>query len=448
MSVRDDTIVAIATPPGQGGIGVVRLSGTRALAVATGIFRGKLRDHRAAYGVVVDPISGDVIDEALALCMRAPHSYTREDVIELQTHGSPLALRRTVELCLRAGARLAEPGEFTLRAFLHGRLDLAQAEAVLDVIQAQSDASLRLAVQGASGGLSARVASIRSHMLELLAYLSARLDFPDDDVPAHDITPELDEIETALKALLETADYGIVLRQGLRVTIAGLPNVGKSSLLNRLLRTDRAIVTPVAGTTRDTLEETADLGGVPIVLTDTAGLHETDDLVERAGVVRSEQAIEHGDAILLVLDAGRPLLPKERGFIQATAGRPRVIAINKADLIPLDSMPPCETPEAVLVSALTGAGLPELERRLASLAGAAQTTAAGGATVTNPRHKLALERSLERLHEAQVSLAARLPEDFVSIDLRGSLDALSEITGESVTDDLLETIFHKFCIGK
>lgn len=445
--MKNDTIVAIATPPGEGGIGVVRLSGPEAITIGSRLFRGRLRPRRAAFGYVADPQTGEVVDEALAILMPAPRTYTREDILELQTHAGPVCLRRVVELCLAEGARLAEPGEFTLRAFLNGRLDLAQAEAVLDVVQARTDASLRLAVQGLGGRLSARVSAARRALLDILAYLSARADFPDEDVPAADVSPDVCRTLDELQALLRTADYGMVYRQGTRVAIVGAPNVGKSSLLNRLLREERAIVTAIPGTTRDTLEETLNIGGVPIILTDTAGLTESEDPVERIGVERSRVALDSSDALLVVLDSSRPLLGEEHLLLRETAERPRVIAMNKIDLC-RGEVHISNHPTAVAISALTGEGIAELERRLAGLVTGGQVLPADGAVVTNPRHKAALARAVEHLCQVRRGLEAGVAEDMVSADVRSATEALGEITGESVTEDLLDTIFHNFCIGK
>lgn len=445
-SVRDDTIVAIATPPGEGGVGIVRLSGSTAEPIARRVFRGRLRDRRAVFGQITDPGTGEPIDEALALLMRAPRTYTREDTVELQAHGSPVVLRRIVELCLREGARLAEPGEFTLRAFLNGRLDLAQAEAVLDLIQARTDAARRLAVQGLGGRLSGQLRGLRVRLLDLLAYLSARADFPDEDVPPDDITPRLARIAHELDSLLATADAGLVYRQGAHVAIAGRPNAGKSSLLNRLLREERAIVTSIAGTTRDTVEETANFGGVPVVLTDTAGLTESADAVERIGVARSHEVIARSDAVLIVLDGSRPLCAEELELLRATESRPRLVVINKCDLVPDPSLSGGLT--ALRVSALTGTGVDRLEQLLAELVTGGQTLAADTAIVTHPRHKAVLQRAAASIAAATGALESGLPEDLAAVDLRAAVEAIGEVTGDQVTEDLLDSIFRNFCIGK
>jgi tRNA modification GTPase len=466
----DDTIAAIATPPGVGGIGIVRLSGPLAFAVGLRIFRPAHPlaedtappSHQLLYGHAVDPANDDaVIDEALAAFMRAPRTYTREDVVEISAHGSPLALRRILEVALAAGARAAQPGEMTLRAFLNGRVDLAQAEAVMALINAETDAGHRLALRQLQGELSAEVASARRQALEALIRIEASIDFPEDEVPPPDPT-ELAALLTGAQAgverLLASADRGRVLREGLRVALVGRPNVGKSSLLNALLRTERAIVTPVAGTTRDTVEEKALIGGLAVQLVDTAGLTPSDDPVERIGVERSRAAAQAADLLLLVLDGSEPLTPLDatvatelRTLGQADTSRPAILVLNKADLPHQlsDEAAQALWPDAPLVatSTVTGSGLAALEGEIAALA-LGGTAQAGDALVSSARHKDALRRGVEHLQAAQATLANGLPLDFVAIDLRAALEALGEITGETATADLLDRIFAEFCIGK
>jgi tRNA modification GTPase len=447
LNVPDDTIVAVATPPGEGGVGIVRLSGPEAGPIGALLFRGRLRNRHAAFGHVVDPATGEIVDEAIGILMKAPRTYTREDTLELQTHAGAVCLRHVLELCLRCGARLAEPGEFTLRAFLNGRLDLSQAEFVLDVVRAKTDTGMRLAISGLNGRLSAPVKRIRAQLLDILAYLSARADFPDDDVPERPLEEPIGACLAELESLLATADYGMVYRQGLSVAIVGAPNVGKSSLLNRLLREDRAIVTAVAGTTRDTLQETLNVRGVPIVLTDTAGLTTSDDPVEQMGVARSQAALGSSDALLIVLDASRAPTGAELTLLRDTAGRPRLLVHNKCDLEPAD-LAAGQAESRLLVSALTGAGIAQLEQRLANLAAGGTAPPADAAIVTNPRHKAALARAADHLQQALGGLKEAVPEDLAAVDLRAAVDAIGEITGESATEDLLDAIFRNFCIGK
>ena len=442
-----DTIAAISTPLGEGGIGIVRLSGPDACSIARTIFRGKLSHRHLSYGHIVDPHDDTVVDEVLVSYMAAPHTYTREDVVEINCHGGPLPLQRILQLALRQGARLANPGEFTLRAFLNGRIDLAQAESVLDIVSARTQASLRLAVQGLQGRLSEAVRTLRGELISALAYLTARIDFPEDDVEPRDIVQPLNEALRNLRQLIATADSGIVYRQGMRTAIVGRPNVGKSSLLNRLLRQDRSIVAPVPGTTRDTVEEVVNFSGVPFVLVDTAGIIHSKDLVESLGVERSRRAAEQADLVLLVLDASEPLADADRDIIALIGDKAALVAANKCDLPQQASLEGLGW-EVVPTSALTGDGLGELEARMVNLALGGAVMASDALMVANPRHKAALERAETSLSQAISGLASGLPDDFITIDLTSALNALGEITGETVGDDLLETIFSNFCVGK
>lgn len=457
----DDTIAAISTPVGEGGIGIVRLSGPEALAVASALFRRgregekrleRARSHHVYYGLVRDPATSEVVDEVLLTYMRAPHSYTREDVVEINCHGGPLPLRRVLELTLRHGARLARPGEMTLRAFLNGRLDLAQAESVMDIVRARTDAGLRLAVNQLGGRLSSEIAALRREVVDVLAYLTATIDFAEDDIPPRDVLPALDGALARVDDLLAGADAGIIYRQGLQVAIVGRPNVGKSSLLNALLRENRAIVTPVPGTTRDTLAETLNLQGVPIVLVDTAGIRATEEEVERLGVERSKAAVARADLVLFVADASMPLTDLDREIAALVAGKPVVVALNKTDLpaclTEADLAPLLPEGPVVRTAANSGAGLRELEEALLSAVLSGRASASAEPLVSNPRHKEALWRAREHLDAARTGHLAGLPADFVTIDLRAAVAALGEITGESVTEDLLDSIFSQFCLGK
>ena len=448
MCIRDrDTIAAISTPLGEGGIGIVRLSGAEARPIAETIFQGKLSNRRLSYGHIIDPDSSEVVDEVLVSYMPAPHTYTREDVVEINCHGGPLPLQRILQLALRCGARLANPGEFTLRAFLNGRIDLAQAESVLDIVTARTQASLRLAVQGLRGGLSGAVKSLRSELMSTLAYLTARIDFPEDEVEPQDVVQSLSESLARLRGLIATADSGIVYRQGVRTAIVGRPNVGKSSLLNRLLRQDRSIVTPIPGTTRDTVEEVVNLRGVPFLLVDTAGIIHSKDVVESLGVERSRRAVEQADLVLLVLDISEPLSDADRDIIALIGDRPALVAANKSDLrqeAQIDGLPW----EVVRTSALTGDGLSELEARMVNLALGGDVVTCDALMVANPRHKAALERAEKSLVQALDGVASGLPDDFITIDLTAALNCLGEITGETVHEELLEAIFSNFCVGK
>jgi tRNA modification GTPase len=382
--------------------------------------------------------------------MPAPHSYTRQDVAEIQAHGGIVPLRRILGLALAAGARAAEPGEMTLRAFVNGRLDLAQAEAVLDVVRARTEAALRVATEQLAGKLSARVQAARAQLVGVLAYLEASIDFVEDEIPPQEVITPLRQVAVTLGEILATAERGLIYRQGIRAAIVGRPNVGKSSLLNALLRGERAIVTPIPGTTRDTLEETVNLQGVPLVLVDTAGIRaETDDEVERIGVARSRAALERADLALLVIDGSQPLAEADRGIAALIGGKPSLVVVNKSDL-PLLDVPPHLLPAAprLGVSALTGAGVEGLEEAIVELVLGGQVLAADTPLVSNPRHQACLGRALEHIQAAEAGHMAGMSADMVAIDVREGVDALGEITGETAGEDLLEAIFSRFCIGK
>ena len=446
----DDTIAAIATPVGSGGIGIVRLSGPEARAILARILTRAVVPLRLTYGHVVDPASGETVDEVLAAYMPAPRTYTRQDVVEIDCHGGPVPLRRVLDLCLAHGARLAGPGEYTLRAFLNGRIDLAQAEAVADMVAAQTDAGLRMAVAQLDGRLSDRIQAVRARLLDALAWVEASIDFDEDEVPPHEIEGDLQFAEQRLSDLLSGAERGIVTRQGIRTAIVGQPNVGKSSLLNALLRVDRAIVTPIPGTTRDTLEETLNLHGIPLVLVDTAGIRaDTRDLAEDLGVARSRAALAQADLALVVVDANRPVDDGDRAIAALAGIKPAIVAINKTDLpVRADAHGLLPGAPMVEISALTGAGIDDLERAIEAVIFGGQVVASDAALVSSPRHRDVLRRAHEDVATAAEAQRVGMPLDFVSIGLRAAVNALGEITGETVTDTLLETIFSRFCIGK
>jgi len=454
MFVLDDTIAAISTPIGQGGIGIVRLSGPDAWAIAEALFhpaRGtfgeRVRPNSLTYGHIVGPDSGQRVDEVLLSAMRAPHTYTRQDVIEINGHGGPLPLQEILRLCLAQGARPAEPGEFTLRAFVNGRLDLAQAEAVLDVIEAKTAASLRVAVEQLGGRLSQRVRDLREKLLALLAYLVATIDFHVQEIPEQDVEGPLREAQADLQALLREAERGLIYRQGVRVAIIGRPNVGKSSLLNALLRSERAIVTPVPGTTRDTLEETINLGGIPVVLVDTAGINQTDDPVERIGVERSRAAVERADLVLLMIDGSEPLQAADHDVAALCGSKPTLVLRNKCDL-------PAAKQNALLpdaphrdISALNGEGLDALESALREMIlGGVQS--GSEPLASNPRHRDLFRQAGDHVNDALIGLTEGATHDLLSIDVSEAVEALGQVTGESAGEELLTTLFGRFCIGK
>ena len=472
-----DTIAAIATPPGVGGIGVIRVSGADAFALVLPLIQrskgqGEVpASHQLTYARVIDPLSQEVLDDVLVAFMRAPATYTREDVVEIQGHGGPLVLRRILSSVLTQGARMAQPGEFTLRAFLNGRIDFAQAEAVMDLIGAQTEAGQRLAVQQLRGRLSEQLQVARHAILNVIAQIEVSIDFPEEDVPTPQTATLHALVEVAqrqLAQLLAGAEQGRLYKQGLRTAIIGRPNVGKSSLLNALLRTERAIVTPVAGTTRDTVEEVVNLRGIPLHLIDTAGITPTDDPIEQIGVQRSRVAADGADVVMLVFDGSEALTEQDRnvcaevqsmGFgppndinVSYSRERPVIVVVNKADYPQVIDMNELQrvwpTSTFVHTSTRTGVGLPALENAVAELVLAGKTVSSDSVLVTSARHQEALQRAFDHLRASQGSLEQDLPLDFVSIDLRAAYEALGEVTGEAASDDLLDTIFHEFCIGK
>lgn len=460
--LHDDTIAAVATAVGEGGIGIIRVSGPAAVAIAGRLFRaagGRSAEdqpsHYAAYGRIVDPDGGQPVDEALLLVMRAPRSYTREDVAEIHCHGGPMPLKRILALVLAAGARLAEPGEFTKRAFLNGRLDLSQAEAVIDVIRAKTDASLRMAVGHLSGAFSARVREFRHDILRLIAHLEAAIDFPEEDIEelaAEDVAATADKLVAAIDALLATAQTGRILREGLATVIIGKPNVGKSSLLNALLGETRAIVTDIPGTTRDLIEEYINIAGIPLKVIDTAGIRETADTVERIGVARAREVTAQADLLLLLLDASAPLSADDKEVMGLLAGRQALVLVNKTDLpavIDMDEVARHAPGKQVIrISATEGTGVAELERAIVDMVYSGAVSQAEGAFVTNLRHSRILQAARDRLAEARVTAAAGLPPDCIAVDLRAAWEALGEIVGETVGEDIIDQIFSQFCIGK
>ena len=467
------TIAAVATPPGEGGIAIVRVSGPGAIALAARIFRpansGDVQQYagRAAhYGRFFDAQTGESADDGLLTIFRAPRSYTGEDVVEMSCHGGRVTTAEVLRLALESGARLARPGEFTMRAFLNGRIDLAQAEAVADVIRARTDAAQRLARRQLDGNLSREVAALRDELIGILASIEVSIDFSEEtgELDYELLTPRIEKTRQDVEALLRTAEQGRILREGLRVAIVGRPNVGKSSLLNALLRADRAIVTPIAGTTRDALEESANFSGLPVVLTDTAGIRETDDTVERIGVTRAKAAAAQADVTLLVLDAAAGLTAEDHEILQGLRAEsggqenaPRIVfAANKRDAANESQINAILADCAALssagdtfaaVSAQTGEGLPELEARLTE-AGNGTGAAPDAVIVSNARHREALQAALNSLMEAERTARLRLPGDFIAIDVRGATDAIGQITGETVTEDIIHRVFRDFCVGK
>ncbi len=438
-----DTIVAISTPPGRGGVGIVRLSGGRARDVAQSIlrFRGAPRwqSWAAQLAELPDP-EGHAVDHVVVTFFQAPRSYTAEDVVEIGCHGSPVVLRYCLERACQAGARLAEPGEFTLRAFLNGRIDLPRAEAVRDLIEARTLYQARVAAQQVDGAVSRRIAPVKEQLLELIALLEAGIDFADNDVDiasAEEILRRLAPVEEGVERLIRSFAYGRLVHDGVTVAIAGRPNVGKSSLFNRLVEQDRAIVTEIPGTTRDLVSETAAVGGIPVKFVDTAGLRESSDRVEALGVERSYQAMTDADLTLFVVDCSQPLAGEEREWRGLLVG-------NKCDLGRVAALPS----EAVVVSALTGEGIDELRRRILEAVAPAGGPERETGFLTSLRHEQLLKESREALAHARTAVLDQIPHEMLLLDLYAALQPIDAITGATTADDILNRIFTTFCIGK
>lgn len=460
MLPSSDTISAIATPPGEGGIGIVRVSGPSALEVMRRLFTPlpkRLHSHRIYVGTLIDPSTGEHVDRALLLTFLAPHSYTGEDVIEFSCHGGAALLRRVLRLTLQHGARLAQPGEFTLRAFLNGKMDLAQAEAVADLVRARTETAQRLALRQHEGELSRALHALRDKLVSLLALVEAHLDFSDDigEMDYKHLNDELQSLITRCTELLATARYGRLTREGAMVVIAGRPNVGKSSLLNALLGEERAIVTEVPGTTRDVIKESIQVHGIPVQLWDTAGLRDTQDIVERFGVERTQRSVQNADLVLFLLCAPEGITDEDQHLLANMPRERTVLVWNKCDLLPQTALPALRqqaeavysTP-ALAVSARTGWSLHELVEHIGERLLGSDWLTPEGAVITTERHQIALQQAIESLRQAQESVLASLPAELVAVDLRGALNAVGLITGETATEDIVERIFSDFCIGK
>jgi len=449
--INEDTIVAISTPPGRGGIGIVRLSGPEARAIAEPLLRlrNPLAPAQARYAKVLDT-NGETLDEAVVTYFAAPASYTTEDVVEIASHGSPVLLDYLVRQCIARGARLAEPGEFTQRAFLAGRLDLTQAEAVSDLIEASTLHQARIAAQQLGGSLSRQIAPIKDQLITLIAALEAGIDFAEDDIdtlPTQEITNQISKIQAPLTALERTFSYGRIVRDGFTLAIVGRPNAGKSSLFNRLIERDRAIVTATPGTTRDLVTERVSLNGIPVELIDTAGLRQSTDEAETIGIAKSREIMAEADVVLLVIDATAPPHPEDEATIASLTTRPLLIACNKSDLTTTTSSSPKTSHPTIETSALTGSGI--LELRAAILSQISSTTpTAETALLTNLRQQQAVSAALTSFAQARQAAAAEIPHEMILLDLYESLRALDSLTGATTSDDILHLIFSKFCIGK
>ena len=451
-----DTIAAISTPLGEGAIGIVRLSGTESFSIAQKIFKGKdlrqVASHTLNYGHIIDPLTGKVMDEVMVGAMKSPKTFTREDIIEINTHGGIAVTNEILQLAIREGARLAEPGEFTKRAFLNGRVDLTQAEAVMDIIRAKTDKAMNIAVKQLDGSLSDLINNTRQEILNTLAQVEVNIDYPEyDDVEEATtavVREKTMEFEQLLTNLLRTARRGKILREGISTAIIGRPNVGKSSLLNNLLREDKAIVTDIAGTTRDVIEEYVNINGVPLKLIDTAGIRETDDIVEQIGVERSKKALKEADLVLLVLNASEPLTAQDRKLLEISQDTNRIILLNKTDLP--ESIETEELPEDVIrISVLKNQNIDKIEERINNLffenAGLVEQDAT---YLSNARHISLIEKAVESLQAVNEGLELGMPVDLLQVDLTRTWEILGEITGDAAPDELITQLFSQFCLGK
>jgi len=456
-SVANETIVAVSTPPGRGGSGIVRLSGPHAPEIATALItlRNPLAHARALLAEIREPETPHKLDEAIVTYFARPNSYTGEDLVEIAAHGSPVILELLVRLALQRGARLARPGEFTERAFLSGRIDLTQAEAVRDLIDSQTLYQARIAAEQMGGALSRRIQPPKQMLVELISLLEAGIDFAEDDVevtPDTEIVTRIDTITVDLETLARSFEHGRLVHSGLTLAIVGRPNVGKSSLFNRLVERERAIVTASPGTTRDLVTERVSLGGIPIELVDTAGLRESTDEAETIGIRKSREALADADLVLVVLEAGIPLRDDEAALIQSLAGRHALIARNKSDLnLPdsdgaITSEGPLTLP-AISTSALTGHGVTDLRSSLLKMVQSSAPETESG-MLTNLRHHEAVTAAIASLHAAKTAARGRIPHEMLLLDLYSSLRQLDSLTGETTAEDILDRIFSTFCIGK
>ncbi len=468
-SPLEDTITAISTPLGEGGIGIVRISGKDSIKIAERMFKGEkpisqLPSHRVNYGEIVDSETGEVIDVVLLTLFIAPKSYTAEDLVEISCHGGQLVLTRVLEQALKFGARLAEPGEFTLRAFINGRIDLSQAEAVAEVIRAKTDLGLKLALKHLKGNLSEKINDYRDRLVDILARLEVEIDFSDEDVESinrDQIVKEIESIEKDLGILLATYDEGKILKEGLNVVIVGKTNVGKSSLLNALLKEDRAIVTPIPGTTRDVISEFANFRGIPVRLVDTAGYRISEDTIELEGIKRTKIEMSEADLLLLIIDTSSEIDEEDLELKRQVGHSKYLLVLNKIDVASPNLIAKNEQAlkdgsveddncrrDVVKVSALTGDGLERLKEIVASSSTRRHRDQTQGVLLSSLRHKDALTRAKVSLSLAKKSLKNKMSPEFVALDLKAALDAIGEVVGKTVTDDILNKIFSEFCIGK
>ena len=458
--METDTIAAISTPVGEGGISVIRVSGPDAISIADQIYQGKksldkVPSHTVHYGYIVDPEAGERVDEVLVTVMRAPRTFTREDVVEISCHGGMIPVQKTLEILLDHGARLAEPGEFTKWAFLNGRIDLSQAEAVMDLIRAKTDRAAKVALSQHDGKLSRMIQRLRSEILETLAHLAVNVDYPEydaEEMTAGFLRERCVYISGEIERLLQTARQGKIYREGIKTAIVGRPNVGKSSLMNALTHENKAIVTDIPGTTRDVIEEFVNVRGIPLKLLDTAGIRETEDVVERIGVERSRQALKQADLVLLLLNYAEPLTPLDRELLSLVKEHSSIIIVNKTDLprqIDMDEVKRLAGDIPVIsASVKEDRGMEDLEEAITRLFQLGKVELADATYVSNSRHIHLLRRALASVKDVVEGIDSGVPLDMVEIDLKNAWESLGEVIGDSVSEDLIDQIFSQFCLGK
>ena len=456
----EDTIAAVATAYGEGGIGIIRISGEKSLDILRDIFEfgGETREiqsRRMTYGRIIDKENNSIIDEVLAVYMKGPKTYTAEDVVEINCHGSVVSLRKTLELVLRKGARMAEPGEFTKRAFLNGRLDLSQAEAVIDVVKAKTDRSFDVAISQLEGGLSLKISEIRQKLLDLLVDITVNIDYPDEDIEEityENIGQNILLIANMIEKLLSTASTGRMIREGIRIAIVGKPNVGKSSLMNGLLKESRAIVTEVPGTTRDTIEEALSIRNIPVYLVDTAGIRDTSDKVEKIGIEKSKEAFNNADFVIFIIDGSRALSIEDKQIADHLEGKKSLVLINKCDLARAVKISDVRNlaPDADIIetSLADGSGVEKIEEFIENMVYGGEISQSQSMMVNNVRHIDLLAGSRDSLNDALDMTLARQALEFIEVDVRSAYESLGEITGETVSDDIINEVFARFCLGK
>lgn len=447
----NETIAAIATPVGSGGVGIIRISGKDSTKIVSNFFniKNELVSHKAVFGKIKEKGTDEIIDSVLLLYFQSPKSYTGEDTVEIHCHGSPLILNKVLDLAIKYGARLAEPGEFTKRAFINGKIDLTQAEAVYDLINSKTSVSLKSANQQMEGKLSSRIKNVRTKLIKMLSHIEAIIDFPDeiDEVPLSHFSPVVLEADNLVKELLETAESGRLYREGIKTAIIGKPNVGKSSLLNSLLRMDRAIVTDIAGTTRDTLEEFINIRGVPIHIIDTAGLRKTEDKVEKIGIEKSYASIEAAQLVLIVTDGSENLDSEELELInKLKEDKPFILIVNKIDISDNFKIPQ-GIENLSFISAKYNKGIEKLEDKIVEIIFKGKTDSNLDININN-RHKEILYRASELLEKSIITINNNLPIDFLAIDIKAVIISMGEIIGENVTEEVITEIFANFCVGK